>query len=481
MHDFISIIFYVFRNAVPFALVGLAVGVVILVVLNRKESWNGTHFPKGQAVAVLLLLCYLGGLAAITFMNRIGNGFRMGVQIYPFLAFWEAWNEFTLQVWLNPLLNIAMFVPLGVFLPMAAKPFRRWYWMLAAGTGTSLIIEVLQYILGRGQADVDDLICNTLGAMLGYCLCMLFVCLASRQWKTAVACAVLPVLSATVLGGVFLAYHLQPYGNLADAPIYAANTSGVKWVLECSLSDEPGPSGVYWTEPFTTESCDAFAVDFLGQQGAEINFGSPDVNYYDNSTFYSDHHTYNLIVNHNDRSYEYTDYRVDRDLRYSNKGGTITEDELRTALDALGIDVPDAAQFVAVNEEKGEYEFQAGCVVEDGVLTAGELTCQIAKGGILYKVNNALSVSALHGDATVISSQEAYDRLCAGWFSWRDVPMFNYLKPDQVQVTACDLEYIADSKGFRQPVYVFTLSDDRDGALRGGNGWTTFVPALSGT
>lgn len=58
--------------------------------------------------------------------------------------------------------------------------------------------------------------------------------------------------------------------------------------------------------------------------------------------------------------------------------------------------------------------------------------------------------------------------------------MFNYLKPDQVRVTGCDLEYIADSKGFRQPVYVFTLSDDRDVELRGGSDWTTFVPALTG-
>lgn len=479
MHDFIGTIFYVFKQAIPPALIGLAIGAVLLVLLNRKHRQEGMQISKGQAVAVLLLLCYLGGLVAITFMNRMGNGIQM-YQLRPFLAFWEAWNAFTLQVWLNPLLNIAMFVPLGVFLPLAAKPFRRWYWMLAAGAGTSLIIEVTQYILGRGQADVDDLICNTLGAMLGYCLCMLFVGLVCKRWKTAGACAVLPVLSIVALTGVFLTYHFQPYGNLEDAPIYAADTKGVEWVQECTLSDEPGPSGVYWTKPFTTESCDAFAVDFLRRQGAEINFGSPDVDYYDNSTFYSDHRTYSLIVNHNDRSYEYTDYRVDSDLRYSDKGGTITEDELRTALGVLGIDVPDAAQFVTVNEERGEYAFRAECVVEDGVLTAGELTCHIAEGGILYEVDNALSVSTLHGDATVISSQEAYDLLCAGRFSWQDVPMFNYLKPNQVRVTACVLEYMADSKGFRQPVYVFTLSDDRDAELRGGNGWTTFVPALSG-
>lgn len=412
-------------------------------------------------------------------MNRMGNGMRIGIQLRPFLAFGEAWNEFTLRAWLNPLLNIAMFAPLGVLLPLAAKPFRRWYCTLATGAGTSFIIEGIQYVLGRGQADVDDFLCNTLGAMLGYCLYMLFVSLAGKQWKTAGACAVLPILSAVVLVGAFLAYHLQPYGNLADAPIYAANIKGVEWVQECSLSDEPGLSGVYWTEPFTKESCDAFAVQFLGRQGAEINFGSPDVNYYDNATFYSDHHTYNLTVNHNDRSYEYTDYRVDSNLRYSDKGGTITEDVLRTALGKLGIDVPDAAQFVAVDEEKGEYAFRADCVVEDGVLTAGELTCRVAEGGILYKVDNALSVSTLHGDTAVISSQEAYDRLCAGRFSRQDVPMFDYLKPNQVRVTACNLEYLTDSKGFRQPVYSFTLSDNRDAELRGGSGWTTFVPALS--
>lgn len=231
MHDFIGTIFIRFQQAVPLALIGLAIGAALLFALNRKSRRNGTRLSKGQIVAVLVLLCYLGGLVAITLMNRMGDGFRMGVQLRPFLAFWEAWNAFTLQVWLNPLLNIAMFVPLGVLFPLAAKPFRRWYGMLAVGLGTSLIIEALQYILDRGQADVDDLICNTLGAMLGYCLCMLFSSLAGKHWKTAGAYAVLPVLSAMALAGVFLTYRLQPYGNLADTPIYAANTSGVESTL----------------------------------------------------------------------------------------------------------------------------------------------------------------------------------------------------------------------------------------------------------
>ena len=480
MHDFIALIFYMFRRAVPPALIGLAVGAALLVPLNRKRRREGARFPRGQAVAILLLLCYLGGLAAVTFMNRMESGMGMGIQLRPFLAFWEAWNAFTLQVWLNPLLNVAMFLPLGVLLPLAVKRFQRWYWMLAAGAGISLVIEGLQHFLSRGQADVDDLICNTLGAMLGYCLIVFFLSLKRKRWKCAGAYAALPVLSIAALAGVFLAYHFQPYGNLADAPIYAANTKGVEWVQECVLSDEPGPSGVYWAEPFTKESCDAFAAEFLGQLGVEINFKSPDVDvsYYDNMVVYTDHTTYDLVVNYKDRSYEYIDYRVDSALRYSDKGGTITESGLRAALRTLGIAVPDTARFIALDEEKGKYAFRAESVVEDGVLTDGELTCWVAEDGVLFRVDNALSVSTLQGDAAVISSEEAYDRLCAGRFSWRDVPMFDALSPKRVRVVACNLEYLTDSKGFRQPVYMFTLLDDRD-AERGGSGWSTFVPALA--
>ncbi len=479
MHDFIGVIFYYFRQAVPTALAGLAAGAALVAALAWKRRREGRRFPKGQAAAILLLACYLGGLAAITFGDRRDEGVRAYVQLYPFLAFREAWNAFTLQVWLNPLLNVAMFLPLGALLPLAAKRFRRWFWALAAGAGASFCVEALQYVLGRGQADIDDLICNTLGTMLGYCLCMLAVSLAGKRRKAARGYAALPILSAMALAGVFLAYRLQPYGNLADGPIYAADTGGVEWALDCSLSDHPGPSGVYWAEPFTREECDAFAVEFIGRQGGSVNFGTPDVAYYDNSAFYSDHQTYNLIVYYNDRSYSYTDYRVDSDLRYSGKGGAITEDALRTALEALGIEIPDGARFAVLDEEKGRYAFRAESVIEDGTLTDGELTCFVAEGGVLYQVDNSLSVSVLDGDAAVLSPMEAYERLRAGRFSWRDVPAFNALAPSQVRVMGCELEYLTDSKGFRQPVYTFTLWDDRSAELWGSDSWTTFVPALA--
>ena len=483
MHDFIYTIQRRLIDAAVPAITVMAVGGVILALLYW--TWYGKSvslFPeekgitKRQIAATLLLLCYLGGLAAVTLGLRQVNDFQMGIQTRPFLAFAEAWNAFTLQVWLNPLLNIAMFIPLGVLLPLAARPFRRWYWTLTVGLGTSLLVETFQYLLKRGQADIDDLICNTLGALLGYCLCMTVVNLAARIWKTAGAYAALPILSAAVLAGTFLAYQLMPYGNLADAPIFAADTSGTNWVLDTELSDQPGPTGVYWAEPFTKGSGDEFARDFAKRRGVDLESGNFDIIYYDNSAFYSDHHTFMLWLNYNDHSYEYNDYRVDS--WGEENWGEASETELRDYLNSLGITVPDAAEFL--DDGNGKYVFNASCVMENGFLTDGELSCRVAQDGQVYEVRSTLSVCVLHSEAPVISEQEAYRRLCAGRFNQSEAFAFDYNAPHaEVHVTACTLEYLVDSKGFRQPVYYFTLSDKQDMELRGGNGWRVFVPALA--
>ncbi|WP_435016521.1 VanZ family protein [Tundrisphaera sp. TA3] len=70
----------------------------------------------------------------------------------------------------NILGNLGVFLPMGFLVPILWP--RRSGSMLtrvaAASFGLSLLIEVLQYLSGRRIADVDDLLLNTLGGMLGY-------------------------------------------------------------------------------------------------------------------------------------------------------------------------------------------------------------------------------------------------------------------------------------------------------------------------
>lgn len=68
----------------------------------------------------------------------------------------------------NFLGNLVAFLPIGLIPPLA-RPRSTAAWHVAVFCGSlSALIEVLQYASGRRVADIDDLILNTLGGLLGY-------------------------------------------------------------------------------------------------------------------------------------------------------------------------------------------------------------------------------------------------------------------------------------------------------------------------
>lgn len=67
----------------------------------------------------------------------------------------------------NTVLNIILFVPLGFLLPVIWKEYRSLRVIVFVGLGLSLLIEILQIFTFR-LTDVDDLITNTAGTVVGY-------------------------------------------------------------------------------------------------------------------------------------------------------------------------------------------------------------------------------------------------------------------------------------------------------------------------
>ena len=59
--------------------------------------------------------------------------------------------------------NIALFIPFGLFLPL-----KKWWRILLAALCFSAAIEAAQYVFALGLCELDDVISNTLGAMIGY-------------------------------------------------------------------------------------------------------------------------------------------------------------------------------------------------------------------------------------------------------------------------------------------------------------------------
>lgn len=69
-------------------------------------------------------------------------------------------------VWINFPGNIIMFLPIGLFAGLLADKPRWWKGTLWA-FALSFLIEFFQLFVSRGT-DIDDLILNTLGGLLGH-------------------------------------------------------------------------------------------------------------------------------------------------------------------------------------------------------------------------------------------------------------------------------------------------------------------------
>lgn len=85
---------------------------------------------------------------------------------------------------IDTLLNIVLFIPLGLFLPLSYQKFDKIGKIALAGFLISLSIEIIQ-MFGCGATDINDLITNTAGTCLGYYIYLLFYRIISETWRKA--------------------------------------------------------------------------------------------------------------------------------------------------------------------------------------------------------------------------------------------------------------------------------------------------------
>ncbi len=113
----------------------------------------------------------LGVILSILYLTA-GSGFTLHpsyhfLNLTPFIWVKETYEMgFAKMIW-QLMMNVAMFVPLGFLFPVAYSGCRKWWKTTLTIAFFVLAIETLQYFIGR-SADIDDLIMNTLGGLLGY-------------------------------------------------------------------------------------------------------------------------------------------------------------------------------------------------------------------------------------------------------------------------------------------------------------------------
>jgi glycopeptide antibiotics resistance protein len=85
-------------------------------------------------------------------------------------------NEIDVVAYLQ---NILLFIPFGFLIPLIWRQMGKVKNILLSGFSFSLLIEISQ-LLNNRRTDIDDLILNTLGAVLGYAVCKLICSMLNK-------------------------------------------------------------------------------------------------------------------------------------------------------------------------------------------------------------------------------------------------------------------------------------------------------------
>ena len=121
------------------------------------------HIPH----QVIFIECYYRfNVFVMTLFNRErvdGNTFIFKV----IASYIEAFRKQCPEVFLQIIMNILMFVPIGFLLPCCFKVFQKYRYVLLITFVCSLVIELCQGIFRIGYFESVDIIHNIAGAMIG--------------------------------------------------------------------------------------------------------------------------------------------------------------------------------------------------------------------------------------------------------------------------------------------------------------------------
>lgn len=158
----------------------MVITISLIWVVVRAVCWiSAKHLDWKRELQLLLVYICLVVVVRFTFcpfgkvngriqplLFDVKKIFPLWVNIKPFVYLFD--YPTMREALLNLIGNTAMFIPLGIVWPSVFKGLNTHRKVIAAGFGVSLTIEVLQLPFFGRSTDIDDLILNTVGFLIGY-------------------------------------------------------------------------------------------------------------------------------------------------------------------------------------------------------------------------------------------------------------------------------------------------------------------------
>lgn len=225
-------------------------------LLQRRRNKNLPilrHAANYALCGYLLLLVYAVFLYGINYINYLSGYDEAAAQrlnLRPLTELFSAMFEEAGILGSQVTLNVLLFVPLGFLLPLVFPNKLNRFWKVAlCALCTTFSIEAIQYFIGR-SADIDDILANTFGGMLGFCLlCLCDSIFSRRVWWKKLCVAQIPrakwrtvctglalLLSIGIPLAIDIASTHSRYGLLR----YATSKIPENAILNIPLSDKAG-------------------------------------------------------------------------------------------------------------------------------------------------------------------------------------------------------------------------------------------------
>jgi glycopeptide antibiotics resistance protein len=200
----------------------LAEAVSSLIPQQKKKMKPEIRMNTRERIKLIFLtsvfICYIIFLMKLLFLSRISlsetfsspRNVDRSINLIPFTSIKEYLFDGSADVkrfaFSNVVGNMAMFIPLGTYLSVFQKDKRIKTGLLLIGM-VSLSIEVIQGLFGIGTADIDDVLLNSAGGLIGILGYTFLAVLLRDETKVRTAITILSAIGLPYL--LFLLFMVQ--------------------------------------------------------------------------------------------------------------------------------------------------------------------------------------------------------------------------------------------------------------------------------
>lgn len=156
--DFIIFLGYeMFAAFVPF--------LIAFAILRSIQQTKGISFSRVHCGMIIAFFIYVVGVYHFTGAGTIYDGFLYQLELKQDQINLVPFSQ-NIDV-IAYLLNIVLFIPLGLLVPMIWQKMNKLINIIEIGFFFTLLIELSQLFNNR-RTDVDDILLNILGAVIGF-------------------------------------------------------------------------------------------------------------------------------------------------------------------------------------------------------------------------------------------------------------------------------------------------------------------------